>query len=146
MTVRTGGPIRGFIGSWIMRLEAAGGILRMAFLGVTAASTFTSALALIGLQKFAPAVLAMGVLATFSFSYAYVELGVFNRKNREKVEHGNNFARPDMRIDDTITGAAVFAALHGRPPDAEEYKQIDESVEYAYQDYRNGYDPDPDPE
>lgn len=140
MSIQTNGPIRGFIGRWIMRFEAAGSILRIAFLGVTAASTFTSALALIGAQKYAPIVLVFGIAVTVTFSYMYVELGIFNRKNRERVENGNNFARPDMRIDDTIIGAAVFAAREGRPPDPDEYEAIDEAVERVYQDYRNGVD------
>jgi len=118
--VATNGPIRGFLGRWLMRLEAAGNILRMAFLGVTAASTLTSALALIGLQQFAPYVLVCGTILTFLFAFAYVEYGIFNRKNRERVDRGNNFSRPDMRIDAEIIAAGVFAALHGREPDEDE--------------------------
>lgn len=136
--VETNGPIRGMIASWIMRLEAAGGILRMVFLGVTAASTLTSALALIGLQSYAPIVLALGIAGTFVFAYVYVELGVFNRKNRERVEKGNNFSRPDMRIDDEITALGVFAAFHGRVPDEKEKEAIERSVDEGYWKHKNG--------
>lgn len=138
MTVDTNGPIRGMIARWIMRLEAAGSILRMGFLGVTAASTLTSALALIGLQQLAPYVLAVGVSGTFVFAFVYVEFGVFNRKNRERVDYGNNFARPDMKIDDEITGAAVFAAIHGREPDETEKEAIENSVDDFWRKHRNG--------
>lgn len=138
MSVRTGGRARGAVARWIMRLEAAGNILRMAFLGVTAASTLTSALALIGYQQLAPYVLVVGILGTFAFSYVYVEFGVFNRKNRERVDAGNNFARPDMKIDDEIIGAAVFAALHGREPTEDEARAIEQSVGTVWQKHRNG--------
>lgn len=140
MTVDTDGPIRGAIARWIMRLEAAGNILRMSFLGITAASTLTSALALIGLEQFAPYVLGAGVAGTLVFAWCYVELGIFNRKNRERVDYGNNFARPDMKIDDEITGAAVFAAIHGREPDSQEKQAIENSVDDFWQKHRNGVD------
>lgn len=138
MTVQTNGPIRGLLGRWLMRLEAAGSILRMSFLGVTAASTLTSALALIGLQSLAPYVLGVGIAGTFVFAFVYVEFGVFNRKNRERVEYGQNFSRPDMAIDDQMTGAAVFAAVHGREPDEQELEAIEDAVWERYMRYRNG--------
>ena len=136
--VETNGPRRGMIARWVMRFEAAGQILRMAFLGVTAASTLTSALALIGMQSLAPVVLVAGILATAVFAYLYVELGIFNRKNRERVDAGNNFARPDMRIDDEIIAAGVFAALHGREPNKEEEEAMEDAVESIWQKHRGG--------
>lgn len=136
--ITTNGPRRGFVAKWLMRLEAAGSILRMTFLGVTAASTLTSALALIGLQWAAPYVLVAGLLGTVVFAYVYVEWGVFNRKNRERVDRGNNFSRPDMRIDDEITGCSVFAAVHGREPNEEEHQAIANATETAFQKHRNG--------
>lgn len=140
MSVKTHGPRRGWLARWLMRLEAAGNILRMSFLGVTAASTLTSALALIGLESFAPYVLGGGVLGTFIFAYVYVELGIFNRKNRERVDAGNNFSRPDMRIDDEITAAGVFAAVHGRAPDEQEQEEMEKAVDTTFRKYRNGVD------
>lgn len=142
MSVDTGGPIRGLIGGWLMRLEAAGGILRMVFLGVTAASTFTSALALIGLQQYAPYVLAAGCLGVFAFAYVYVELGFFNRKNREKVDNGNNFATPRDKIDNTTNAAGIFAALHGRPPSSEELAAIEEAIDRPWGEMRDGVEVD----
>lgn len=142
MSLPTEGPRRGFVAKWLMRLEAAGSILRMSFLGVTAASTLTSALALIGYQWTAPYVLVSGVLATFVFAFVYVEWGVFNRKNRERVDRGNNFSRPDMRIDDEMTAVGVFAAVHGRLPDESEQETIEEAVERTYQKHRSGIEVD----
>jgi len=140
MTVETAGPIRGFIGRWIMRFEASGQILRMGFQGTTAVSALSGVLAYSGSEAVVPYVIGVGTVGVFVFAFVYTELGLFNRKNREKVDYGNNFARPDMRIDDEITGAAVFAAVHGRPPDAEEAEAIEESVEETFRKLRNGVD------
>jgi hypothetical protein len=123
-----------------MRLEAAGSVLRLAFLGVTAASTLTSALALLGLAGLAPYVLAAGLGGTVAFSYAYVDRGVYGRKNRERSDYGENYAGPTMLIDDVCIGAAVFAATEGRPPDAEERRAIEEAVQAEWGERRDGVD------
>lgn len=138
MTVKTQGPIRGFLGRWLMRLEAAGSILRMAFLGVTAASTLTSALALIGLEALAPYMLAAGILSTFVFAYAYVEAGVYNRKNREQVDRGDNYAGPTMRIDDELMARAFKAALENRKLTDQERDAIRDELDDGFRDLRNG--------
>jgi len=142
MSLDTNGPRRGLIARWLMRVEAAGQIIRMSFLGVTAASTLTSALALIGYQWAAPYILGLGIAITLVFAFIYVEFGIFNRKNRERVDRGNNFSRPDMRIDDEITAAGVFAAMHGRPPDDSEQDAIEEAVDETFQKHRNGVEVD----
>lgn len=142
MTVATDGPIRGFIGRWIMRFEAASQILSIGFQGTTAVSALSGVLAYSGLQRVVPYVLAIGVPGVFVFAWTYAELGLWNRKNREKADYGNNFARPDMRIDDEITGAAVFAAVHGRPPDTEEREAIAAATDSTWRDLRNGVEVD----
>jgi uncharacterized membrane protein YeaQ/YmgE (transglycosylase-associated protein family) len=142
MSVRTGGEIRGVIARWLMRFEAAGNILRMVFLGVTAASTLTSALALIGYEQFAPIVLSIGLLGTAVFAFAYTEFGIYNRKNRERADVGTNWAGPGMRMDDELIGAAVFAAVHGRPPDTGEQEAISEAVDKPWREFRDGIEVD----
>lgn len=136
--VATDGPIRGFIARWLMRMEAAGNILRMAFLGVTAASTLTSALALIGLERYAPGMLAVGLAGTLVFAFSYVELGVYNRKNREQRDRGVNFAGPDMRMDDELIARGMLAALERRPLTDEERTAIKDELDSAWAEYRNG--------
>lgn len=121
-----------------MRFEAAGNILRMVFLGVTAASTLTSALALIGLQQYAPLMLVSGLAATAVFAFVYVELGVYNRQNREKMDRGNNFAKPQNFIDDAMIARGVHAAREGRPLSAEEREAVDEELSDAFRKFRNG--------
>jgi hypothetical protein len=142
MTVDTGGPIRGIIGRWLMRIQAVQGILQLAGIAVTAASTLTTALVSVGLERYAPYVLAAGVVGSPLFAYGYVELGFFNRKNREGSDRGNNFATPRDKIDDTLIGAAVFGAVHGRPANEEEIEAIKESVEQPWKDFRDGVELD----
>lgn len=140
MTVDTEGPIRGMIGRWLMRFEAASQILSIGFQGTTAVSALSGVLTYSGFQSVVPVVLAVGVPGVFIFAFAYTELGLWNRKNREKADFGNNFARPDMRIDDEIIGAAVFAAMHGEPPDEDERAAIAEATDTTWRDLRSGVD------
>lgn len=138
MTLTATNPIAELIARWVVRLEAAGNVLRMAFLGVTAASTLTSALALIGLQQYAPIVLVVGIAATGVFAFAYVEFGVYNRKNLEKNERGTNFAGPTIRIDDELIARAILAGEKGRPLTDEEREPIKNEMDDGWNDYRNG--------
>lgn len=146
MTVKTGGPIRGLMGRWLMRLEAAGSILRMAFLGVTAASTLTSALALVGYQQYAPAVLVIGVLATFVFAFGYVEYGVFNRKNRERADFGDNYSGPTMLMDrqlDAVQRAYLVHAIQNGETDLETLTEnMTEVTAAQWREYRDGLNTD----
>lgn len=136
--VRTDGPVRGLIARWLMRFEAASSILQMVFLGVTAASTLTSALALIGLEQYAPYVLVFGLLSTSVFAFTYVEFGIFNRKNREKMDRGSNFAKPQNRIDDELIARGIHAAREGRTLTPEERDAVDSELDSAFRKYRNG--------
>lgn len=136
--VRTDGEIRGFIARWMMRMEAAGNILQMGFLGVTAASTLTSALTLIGYEQYAPYLLSVGLLGTVVFAFSYVEFGIFNRKNRERNDRGANFAGPTMRMDDEMIARGLTAATKNRPLRAEERQVIKDELDHAWREYRNG--------
>lgn len=138
MTVSTNGPIRGFIGRWLMRIQAVQGILQLIGIAVTAASTLTTALVAIGYPELAPWLLGLVLVGSPIFAYAYVELGLFNRKNRENVDRGSNYATPRDKIDDTLIGAAVFGAVHGRAPTEEELDTIKESVEKPWTEFRDG--------
>jgi len=113
MTVSTDGPIRGMLGRWLMRFEAAGQLLMMTFQGTTAVSALSGVLAYSGFERYVPLVLGAGVVATFTFAFVYVELGVFNRKNRERHDRGSNFAGPKMRIDDEFIARGMKAGQEG---------------------------------
>ena len=138
--MNTEGPIRGLIARWLMRFEAAGGILQIGFLGVTAASTLVTALSLLGLESYAPAVLVAGLVGVVVYAWAYVELGIYNRKNRERQDRGNNFAKPQNRIDDELIARGTAAGLKGETLSATEREAIDEELDDAYRRYRGGID------
>lgn len=138
MTITATEPILATVARWMVRLEAAGSVLRMSFLGVTAASTLTSALALIGLEQFAPFVLLSGVAGTLIFAYLYVEAGVYNRKNREKNDRGTNFAGPTLRIDDEMLARAIKASQLDRPLTDDERNAIKTELDDAYDEFREG--------
>lgn len=128
----------------MMRLEASGQILRIGFLGVTAASTLTSALALIGYQHIAPYVLGAGVIATLIFAYGYVEFGIHNRKNRESVDRGRNWVGPTQaiqhRTDARMMGAALAEVFDDDPRRVTE--AAESAVDKTISEYRNGIDVD----
>lgn len=137
---KTGGRIRGFISRWLVRFEASQGILQMVALAITAASTLTSALVAVGYGSLAPYILAAGTVGAPAFAYAYVELGVFNRKNRERMDRGDNFSGPGMYMSGIIQGGAFGAALdaHARGDDPEEAAR--EYVQEHWAEFRNGVD------
>lgn len=142
MTVNTGGKIRGLIARWVFRFEAAQGIINMVFRGITAVSTLTAALALIGAERYAKWLLLIGVIGTPIFAYAYTEFGIFNRKNRERSDRGANWSGPDGYMNCVMDSVGIFYGLHGRPPTEEEYEDIKESVGIPFSEFRTGIDPE----
>lgn len=144
MTVQTGGPVRGFISRWLVRFEASQQIFRLVFLAVTAASTFTSALALLGLERFAPYVLGVGVLGAPIFAFGYVESGVYNRKNRERMDRGDNFAAPGMAMGNLIQARQFAALARALKDDDVDLDDVDELLEGVtleqLQEFRDGID------
>jgi hypothetical protein len=138
MKPATNGPVRGLAGRWLMRVQAVQGILQLFGIAVTAASTLTTALVSVGRGGLALPLLAVGLAGSPLFAWAYVELGLFNRKNRENVDRGSNFATPRDKIDDTLIAVGVFAAVHGRPPDNDELETIKGAIDGPWRDFRDG--------
>lgn len=101
MNVKTGGERRGLIARWVFRFEASSMIFRIVFLGITAASTLTSALVAVGYGHFAPPLLATGVVVSPVFAWLYVR-HIHNRKNRERADLGDNYSGPTMYMDRSI--------------------------------------------
>lgn len=140
MTVDTGGPVRGLLGRWLMRFEASSQIFRLAFLAVTAASTLTSALTAIGYPGVAPYVLGIGVTGSPLFAWAYVELGLFNRKNRERNDRGDNFAAPGAYIGSQIQTQAFAESLAALENGDDPREAAQRTVEEEWKEYRDGVD------
>lgn len=137
-TVNTEGPIRGMLGRWVMRFEAAGQIISMVFQGVTAVSALSGVLAYTGYQSLVPYVLASGSAGVFVFAYIYVELGVYNRKNREKQDRGNNFAKPGHRINNEMIARSVTVGLKNRRLRDDEVEEIKDELDETYRELRSG--------
>lgn len=142
MSVKTGGPIRGFVGRWVMRFEATGQIMSLGFQGTTAVSALSGVLAYTGFQEYVPYVLGFGVIVSFAFAYIYVDWGLYNRKNREKEARGNNFAKPQNAIDDAMIARNILAAKKGRELTEEERNAIEAESIRGYRDYHDGIEVD----
>jgi len=125
-----------------MRVQAVQGILQLFGIGVTAASTLTTALVSVGREDLALPLLAVGLLGSPVFAWCYVELGLFNRKNREGSDRGNNFATPRDKIDDTLIAVGVFAAVHGRQPGEDEVETIKQAIDGPWAEFRDGVEVD----
>jgi hypothetical protein len=125
-----------------MRIQAVQGIIQMVSMGVTAASTLTFALQSLGYTRFAPVVLGIGLVGTPAFAWAYTELGVFNRKNRERMDRGDNFAGPGMYMNH-IAQARYIAAAIAHADDPETAMNASERVARdTIRDFRDGVDLD----
>lgn len=140
MTVDTGGPVRGFIGRWLMRFEVSQSIMSMFFQGTTAVSALSGVLSYAGYNQYVLPVLAIWGLMMPAIAFIIADGGILNRKNREKSDYGNNYSTPRDKIDDTLIGTAVFAAIHGREPTEDELDTIENSVDVKWRDFRNGVD------
>lgn len=132
------GPIRGFIGRWVMRFEAAGQMLGLAFQGTTAVSALSGVLTYAGYSSYVPYVLGIAGVAIAAFAFGYVEFGIYNRKNRENQERGNNFGKPQNIIDNIIMSRGFEAGDKGRTLDDDERNAIREEVFAAYREFRDG--------
>jgi len=118
----------------------------MATLSMTAVSTTLLGLQAYGYGEYAVPFMAGIVLAGIGFAYGYAEYGVWNQKNRDHSDMGNNFAVPRDVIDDTLIAAGVFAAVHGRQPDEEEMETIRKSILGPWEGFRDGIDLEDDQE
>lgn len=127
---------------WLARVEAVAPMVRVAMLTLTGLSTALVALKSYGLDRFAVPLVGLTLIGGIIGTYLYTEGGVYNQKNRDKKDLGDNFASPLMRIDDELIGSAVFAAVHQRPPDDDEQEAIANAVDKPWRQHRNGVEVD----
>ena len=121
-----------------MRFEASAKIFQISFLGITAASTLTSALTDLGYSRVAPYVLGLGILGSPAFAWVYVEKGLFNRKNRERNDRGDNFAAPGAYIGSQIQTQAFAAAIAAAEDGDNPREAAEEVVAEQWTEYRDG--------
>lgn len=97
---------------WLARVEAVSDIVRMAMLTLTGLSTATLTLRQYGHGEYAwPLITAVGVSGVL-FTWFYTEGGVYNQKNRDRVDLGDNYSGPTMLLDRQITGAQFAELAH----------------------------------
>lgn len=123
---------------WLARIDGVSGQLRLAMLGLTGISTASLTLKQYGHGQYAWPLIITLSLGMLVYTYLYAEGGVWNQVSRDRADLATNYAGPTMKMDDEIIGAAVFAAMHGRPPEPEEYDAIRQAVDQPWQEYRHG--------
>jgi len=107
-------------------------------LAVTAFSTFSIMLQGFGLGRFVPPLGVGAVIGLVTHAYLFSEGGVWNQVARDRSDMSTNYSGPTMKMDDTLIGVAVFAAVNGRKPDKDEVEMIEDAVDEPWQNYRNG--------
>lgn len=123
---------------WLARVDGVKAHIQVVSLGVTAFSTFSLVLQNSGHGGLVVPLGVVGVIGMPIYTYLYTEGGVWNQVSRDRQDLSTNFAGPTMRMDDELIGVAVFAAVHGRPPDDDEQQAIADAVETSWQSYRDG--------
>jgi len=132
------------VARWVMRFEAAGQVLRILLFGGTFLSTGVSALRAYGHGGWAWPFIAAVTVGTVLFAFIYERAGVWNHKNREKVDAGDNYSGPTMLMDARIEAAqlaALGAALQNGHDDFEDfYADLEAVTVNEWADMRDGID------
>jgi len=136
------GPISRIVARWMMRLEAAGGVIRLVSLGITAISTTLVAMRTFGYGWLARPMVTVLIIGGLGFAWYYTESGVYNQKNRDKQDAGINFADPGMRIQSEMWARASVAAEKDRELTDDERQAIKNELDSVYHEYRDGYPSD----
>lgn len=123
---------------WMARLNGVKGQIQMFSLAVTAFSTFGLLLQNAGYGNLVPYLGATVFFAGIAYIYYFTEGGVWNQVSRDRQDMSTNFSGPTMKMDDTLIGVAVFAAIHGRSPQDDEVDMIEDAVDGQWKEYRNG--------
>lgn len=87
---------------WLARFDTTKGQLQALSLSVTAFSTFSLVLQNAGLGSYIPYVGVIGAIGWFIYTYLYSEGGVFNQKQRDGADLGDNYSGPTMLMDARI--------------------------------------------
>lgn len=133
-----------WVARWFMRAEAAGNILRIVFFGLTGLSTALFTLQSYGYGEYARHFTAALVGGTIVFMYFYAERGVFNQKNRDKADAGDNYSGPTMLLDARIEARQLaylgYALQNGGESLAELEREMQDITEEEWARLRRGID------
>lgn len=129
---------------WIMRVEAAGNVLRILLFGGTFLSTGLTALQQYGLSGYAlPFIVVTGV-ATLTFAYVYAEFDIYNQKSRDMADAGDNYSGPTMYMDAAISASQLAMLAHALQNGDKEFEELKEEMEEItaeeWKRFRSGID------
>ncbi|WP_200531941.1 hypothetical protein [Halorubrum sp. LN27] len=131
---------------WLARIDGVSGQIRLAMLVMTGLSTATLTLRQYGYGEYAWPLIGLTAVGLLVFTFLYTEGGVWNQMARDRADLSGNYATPAAKINTEMSAVALFAALEGRPPDAEEREAMEDAVDERWEQYRDGVDLDDPPE
>jgi len=123
---------------WLARVDGVNGQLRLLFLAMTGYGVVLQTLAQYGLGSYALEVLAVSGVVLVGYTYYYNEGGVRNQVSRDRTDLSSNFAGPTMRMDNEFIARGVLAAQMGRELTEQERRAIQQELDDAWHEYRDG--------
>lgn len=127
---------------WIARVNGVKAHIQMASLAVTAFSTFSIMLQGFGLGRFVPYFGLLSAVIGVLYTYLYTEGGVWNQVQRDQADMSNNYADPNSRINAEMSTRALVAALQGNALDDGQREALEDELEDAFGELRDGVDVD----
>jgi len=97
---------------WLARFDTTKSQLQAISLSVTAFSTFSLVLQNAGLGNYILYVGSVGAVGWIVYTYLYSEGGVFNQKQRDMSDIGDNYSGPTMLMDARIEARQLAALVH----------------------------------
>jgi len=127
---------------WQARIDSVTAQIQAVSLAVTAFSTFSLLLQQSGHGELVPLLGVVGGVGGPVYAYLYFEGGVQNQVARDRQDMSNNFADPNMRITTELVARAIHAAEKGEQLSPDERKAINQELDGAYVEYRDGIELD----
>lgn len=128
---------------WLARIDGVSGQLRLAMLVMTGLSTATLTLRQYGYGQYAWPVIGITFVGMALFAYLYTEGGVWNQMQRDRRDLSNNFAGPNARIVNEMLVRSLIAALQDDNITKEQRKLIQNELDDAFFELRDGVTLDP---
>lgn len=133
------------IARWLARFDTTKGQLQAISLSVTVFSTFSLVLQNAGLGEYVPYVGVIGAGGWLVYTYLYSEGGVFNQKQRDMTDLGDNYSGPTMLMDARIEARQLASLAYVLQEDDaqsfdEIYQEMLQRTEAEWASMRDGLD------
>jgi len=135
--------LREFISKWLMRSQNAGTVLRIPLLGVTAVSTFVTALRGTFLESYTLIMVGLAGLAGVAFIWAYDRFQVMNLQSKWDADRSDNYFGPSGAMQQIAAAErqAVLAQSIQEGWSMEKTRsEMRKAVEQAISENRDGID------